>query len=420
MGQAQDDEVLVRELLAGVESGWSDNTVAGWLVEKNIKDWDLAQWLKENGVLLRANINEKEQLVCFANLGRGALAKAAVEMLQEWEGEDCFNQGNYLYELGRYEEAIASFDRVIELNPDDYRAWAIRGFSLDNSGLYKEAIASYDQVIKLEPDDYRIWFFKGNALRILGRYEEAITSYDQAVKLNPDDNVTWLRRGVILCDFLRLYEKALQSFNQAINIQPICHQAWQNRSVAIRYLKDYSVSGLSETHTIFAQTGFGQHKFVSSDSDSLYQVQINALDQAFEWIRRDAHPEDWGCLQGHIAEAHYKEGINQLFNYQRNPQTYYDRALASYSKALEVLTCEQFPQLRLETLIDTTPPPLFNAKKKPSISAKIFSMLNQPLKVKSGSNSNSLASATSMLISSSPVTIASKPSEPPNSTKIIA
>ena len=44
---------------------------------------------------------------------------------------------------------------------------------------------------------------------------------------------------------------------------------------------------------------------------------------------------------------------NQQFNRRYSPQLYYGLALTHYHNALQTLTREQFPELRLETLIDT-------------------------------------------------------------------
>jgi Flp pilus assembly protein TadD len=44
------------------------------------------------------------------------------------------NRGVALDNLGQYEEAIASFDKAIEIKPDNDSAWLNRGVALDNLG----------------------------------------------------------------------------------------------------------------------------------------------------------------------------------------------------------------------------------------------------------------------------------------------
>ena len=88
--------------------------------------------------------------------------------------------------LGRYEQAIESYDQAIALQPDHATSWYNRGNSLDNLGRYEQAIESYDQAIALQPDDASAWYSRGTSLAELDRYEQAIESYDQAIALQPD------------------------------------------------------------------------------------------------------------------------------------------------------------------------------------------------------------------------------------------
>jgi len=55
--------------------------------------------------------------------------------------------------LQRYEEALASYDKAIEIKPDNYYAWQNRGSALGYLQRYEEAIASYKKVIEIKPDD---------------------------------------------------------------------------------------------------------------------------------------------------------------------------------------------------------------------------------------------------------------------------
>jgi tetratricopeptide (TPR) repeat protein len=58
-------------------------------------------------------------------------------------------------QLKRYEEAIASFDRAIQIRSDEYQAWYFRGWALLQLQRNDEASACFDKVIQIKPD-YRI------------------------------------------------------------------------------------------------------------------------------------------------------------------------------------------------------------------------------------------------------------------------
>lgn len=53
-------------------------------------------------------------------------------------------------------------------------------------GRKEEAIASYDKAIEIKPDYYRAWDNRGDVLRELEQYQEAVSSYSKALEVNPD------------------------------------------------------------------------------------------------------------------------------------------------------------------------------------------------------------------------------------------
>ncbi|NCR16547.1 MAG: tetratricopeptide repeat protein [Microcystis aeruginosa LL13-03] len=148
------------------------------------------------------------------------------------------NRGNALGNLGRYEQAIASYDQALEIKPDKHEAWYNRGVALDDLGRYEEAIASYDQALEIKPDKHEAWTNRGIALVNLGRYEEALASYDQALEIKPDFHQAWYNRGVALGNLGR-YEEAIASYDQALEIKPDDHKAWYNRGNALVNLGRY-------------------------------------------------------------------------------------------------------------------------------------------------------------------------------------
>jgi tetratricopeptide (TPR) repeat protein len=78
--------------------------------------------------------------------------------------ESLINEGNVLYAQTKYDEAIACYDRILEVDPNYYFAWGNKGLALDNLAKYDEAIACYDRVLDLHPADFNAWHYKGNVL----------------------------------------------------------------------------------------------------------------------------------------------------------------------------------------------------------------------------------------------------------------
>ena len=149
------------------------------------------------------------------------------------------NRGFALQELGRYEEAIASYDQALQIKPDYYSGiWVNRGFSLENLGRYEEAIASYDQALQIKPDYYQACFNQGYALQKLGKHEKAIVSFDQVLQIKPDYYQAWINRGNSLNDLGRK-EEAIDSYDRALQVQPDNYLAWENRGNVLVDLRRY-------------------------------------------------------------------------------------------------------------------------------------------------------------------------------------
>ncbi|MCL1462989.1 tetratricopeptide repeat protein, partial [Argonema galeatum] len=125
------------------------------------------------------------------------------------------NRGNALGNLGRLEEAIASYDQAIKFKPDKHEAWNNRGFALRNLGRFEEAIASYDQAIKFKPDDHEAWNNRGFALLKLGKFEEASTCFDRAIELGSNYCGVFFNRAIAILGFDR-WDEGMTALENAI------------------------------------------------------------------------------------------------------------------------------------------------------------------------------------------------------------
>jgi len=60
-----------------------------------------------------------------------------------------------------------------------------KGLSLEAVGKFQEALACYDRALQLNPRFAEAWHSKGAALGSLKRPQEAITCFNRALELNP-------------------------------------------------------------------------------------------------------------------------------------------------------------------------------------------------------------------------------------------
>lgn len=114
-------------------------------------------------------------------------------------------------------EAIAYFQKAVELNPNYLQAWCKLAQKLTWHGRYTEALECCDRALALKPDSFDAWSYRARALHSLDQFEEALASYERAIALDPQTPLwdVWSNRGHILTHLKRL-EEALISYDRAI------------------------------------------------------------------------------------------------------------------------------------------------------------------------------------------------------------
>lgn len=96
-----------------------------------------------------------------------------------------YRQGNTLRGAGRLEEALASYDAAVALDPGYAHAWCNRGVVLQALGLQDRALASFDRAIGLDPRDAMAHYNRALLLQEAERWDDALSGYDQAIAADP-------------------------------------------------------------------------------------------------------------------------------------------------------------------------------------------------------------------------------------------
>ena len=126
--------------------------------------------------------------------------------------------GNTLKELGRLEEALASYVQAIALKPDYAEAHHHLGITLKELGRLEEAIASYKRVYIFETDDFaKAYDGLGVILQSNEKYKDAEICYKKYQSLEPDKISSIKSRGEFLFD-QGDFEQALRVFDSYDNI----------------------------------------------------------------------------------------------------------------------------------------------------------------------------------------------------------
>lgn len=146
------------------------------------------------------------------------------------------NYGLALGALGRHDEALASFDKALAINPRNADTVRNRADTLYDLGRIEEALAGYDKALEIDPRHVGALVNRGLLLRDLGRTAEALASYDKALAADSRDVEAWNNRGVALADLDRHVE-ALACYDRALALWPDYGDALYNRANALNALK---------------------------------------------------------------------------------------------------------------------------------------------------------------------------------------
>jgi len=180
-----------------------------------------------------------------ADWGNKGVALAALGKLQEAIG--CYdklleinprddktwnNKGNALDTLGKHQEAIECYDKSLEINPRDAAAWCNKGDALDTLGKHQEAIGCYDKALGINSRLNEVWSNKGKALHNLGKPQEAIGCYDKSLEINPREDRVWSNKGSALND-LGKHQDAFECYDKSLEINPKNTEVWNNKGVAL-------------------------------------------------------------------------------------------------------------------------------------------------------------------------------------------
>ena len=150
-----------------------------------------------------------------------------------------YNRGLVKFELKQYNEAIDDFNKAIKLEPDDVGACYMRGLAKFALKQYNEAIVDYNKAIELDPNDVGAYYSRGITKYKLKQYNEAIIDFNTAVMLKPGDAEIYHNRGIAKYK-LNQYDGAIADYNKAIELKPVLVSTYKERGIAKNELKQYN------------------------------------------------------------------------------------------------------------------------------------------------------------------------------------
>ncbi len=257
-------------------------------------------------------------------------------------------QGSTLFELQRYQDALAAYQEAVNISPDYVPGWSGQGKTLSELKKYEEALTAYDQAIQIQPDYVEAWSGRGFVLRNLQRYPEAIAAFDKALQLDDNSPDVWNAKGEVF-SILQQYNNAIQAYDKALEFQPNYYQAWYSKGLAFHKLKQYDDAITAYETAIEFKPDYGQAWY--SLGNAFYNLNrfdhaLAAYDKAVQY-RPNFYPAWFSRSNILITLQRYPQAIesyNQAIKYKPNDyQSWYSRGWAlhqsqRYEEAIESYT----------------------------------------------------------------------------------
>ena len=95
-------------------------------------------------------------------------------------------RGNAYQELKKYRQAIADYDRALELDPNDTTTYRDRGRAYYWHNEYQQALSDYNRVLELNPNSAAFYNWRGWTYFWLKEHRKALSDFNQALELNPN------------------------------------------------------------------------------------------------------------------------------------------------------------------------------------------------------------------------------------------
>ncbi|HVZ83542.1 MAG TPA: tetratricopeptide repeat protein, partial [Terracidiphilus sp.] len=120
-------------------------------------------------------------------------------------------------QLKRPKDAIAAYQRSVDIDPGDVRALNALGQALLNNDQLDEALKIYRELSDADPDDVGSLIHVGEIERRQGKYEDALATIKKAAKKDPDNLEVGYNEGLLL-DVLARYDDAVQVYQHMVDL----------------------------------------------------------------------------------------------------------------------------------------------------------------------------------------------------------
>ncbi len=133
------------------------------------------------------------------------------------------------YELrkgGRWGGAIQFCEQALARDENFVDAILMKGEILLGNEMYREANETFDKGIEKDVENSKAWFLKAKALHGMNKWGGALQCLQKVLSFDPQNESAWVLRGDILNE-KELFEEAMEAYEMSIKIVPDLERAKQ-------------------------------------------------------------------------------------------------------------------------------------------------------------------------------------------------
>lgn len=145
--------------------------------------------------------------------------------------------------ISLYKEAIAIYQRVLELDPKDAESWADLGDIYGFLEKPDKAFECYDKALKIDPNNPWAWINCGGIYENAENYDEAVKCYRKAIELSREPQEAaeaWESLGFLYQYDMEDTIKAVKCYQEAIRLTPEDGSRYNDLGLAYEDLENYS------------------------------------------------------------------------------------------------------------------------------------------------------------------------------------
>jgi tetratricopeptide (TPR) repeat protein len=221
--------------------------------------------------------------------------------------------------LGKYDLALADFNKLIEIDPRNAWSYNSRGiFYANRKNDYDRAIEDFTRAIEMAPSDTLYRMNRGAVYSLKHDYDSAISDFTEILNVSNDPEA-YNSRGNVYFD-KQDYTSAINDYSEAIKLKNDNSVYYRNRANA------YYAAG-NDDATIADST---QAIELKGDAALAYNTRGNAYFRKGEY---DLAITDFGqaiMLQDNDATFYYNRGVAFM------KKELYDQATVDFTRAVEL------------------------------------------------------------------------------------